>query len=107
MRGAAAFARLFRTGRRLDGPYLQVLASPAAGEVGCVGYVIGKKHLARAVDRNYLRRMFREIIRARRPGLDAVDVVVRLRRPCVPALLRELGAEAAGLLDRLATKERL
>jgi ribonuclease P protein component len=81
--------------------------SPAANSIGCVGYVISKKLLARAVDRNYLRRTLREIIRARRPGLDTVDIVVRLRRGCAPALLRGLAVEAARLLDRLATNERL
>jgi ribonuclease P protein component len=105
MRGAAAFARLFRSGRRLDGQHVQILMSPAAGAIGCVGYVIGKKHLARAVDRNYLRRMLREAIRLRRPALDSVDVVVRLKRGCEPGLLRGLACEAAGLLDRLAAND--
>ena len=105
MRGAAAFAHLFRSARRMDGPHLQILMSPAAGAVGCVGYVIGKKYLARAVDRNYLRRMLREAIRLRRPGLDSVDVIVRLKRGCEPVLLHQLAVEAATLLDRLASTQ--
>jgi ribonuclease P protein component len=92
---------MFRTGRRYDGAHLQILVAPAAGAVGCVGYVIAKKQLARAVDRNYLRRMVREAIRKRRPGLDRVDIVVRLRRGCPVVHLPRLGAEAAELLDDL------
>ncbi len=75
--------------------------SPAAGASGCVGYVIGKKQLARSVDRNYVRRMLREIVRARRPRLDGVDVVLRLRKGCARELLRGLGNEAGVLLDRM------
>ena len=39
---------------------------------GRVGYVIGTKQLPRAVDRNRLRRMLREAIRARRPALSGL-----------------------------------
>jgi len=45
--------------------------------------------------------MLREVVRQRRPGIDAYDVVVRLRRGCVTSELRELAAEAAALLDAL------
>jgi len=92
---------MFRSGRRFDGPHLQLLVTPAADAVGRVGYVIAKKQLARAVDRNYVRRMVREAVRKRRPGLDEVDIVVRLRRVCAADRLQLLGVEAAELLDRL------
>ena len=101
LRGAAAFADLFRNGRRIDAEHLQLLALPAAGPAGRVGYVIGKKQLGRAVDRNRLKRMLREVIRQRRPGIAAYDVVLRLRRGCAASELRNLAAEAAALLDVL------
>ena len=47
--------------------------------VGRVGYVIGRKAMPRAVDRNRLRRRLREIVRAARPALDAYDVILRVR----------------------------
>ncbi|MGH8713090.1 MAG: ribonuclease P protein component [Casimicrobiaceae bacterium] len=102
MRGAAAFARLFRQGRRIEAEHLQLLAAPAAGAIGRVGYVIGKQQLSLAVDRNRLRRMLREAVRRRRPALDAFDIVLRLRRRSQPAGLRAIGEEAAVLLDILA-----
>jgi ribonuclease P protein component len=97
---------MFRTGRRLDGAHLQLLVAPAGGAVGCVGYVIAKKQLVRAVDRNYLRRMVREAVRKRRPGLNQVDIVVRLRRGCEAGHLSRLGLEAAELLDRVTGDSR-
>lgn len=102
MRGAAAFARLFRHGRRIEAEHLQLLAAPAEGEIGQVGYVIGKQQLTLAVDRNRLKRMLREAVRRRRPALDAFDIVLRLRRACPPADIATIGTEAGRLLDALA-----
>jgi ribonuclease P protein component len=103
LRGAAAFARLFRQGRRIDAEHLQLLAMPAGGAIGQVGYVIGKQQLKLAVDRNRLKRMLREAVRRRRPALDHFDIVLRLRRGCAPAGIAAVRAEAARLLDALTT----
>jgi ribonuclease P protein component len=92
---------LFQAGRRLNGTYIQLLASASERSVGRAGFVIGKKQLASAVDRNYLRRLLREAVRQRRPALDAFDIVLRLRVPCSPATLPGLLREAAELLDTL------
>jgi ribonuclease P protein component len=97
---------LFQAGRRLNGAHLQVLASPAERSVGRVGFVIGKKQLASAVERNYLRRLLREAVRHRRPALDAFDIVLRLRVPCAPETLPRLLSEASELLDRLTESRR-
>jgi ribonuclease P protein component len=92
---------LFQAGRRLNGAHLQLLASPAERPVGRVGFVIGKKQLAGAVERNYLRRLLREAVRQRRPALDSFDIVLRLRIPCPPATLPSLLREASELLGTL------
>jgi ribonuclease P protein component len=92
---------LFQAGRRLNGAHLQLLASAAERAVGRVGFVIGKKQLASAVDRNYLRRLLREAVRQRRPAVDAFDIVLRLRVPCSPAALPGLLNEATELLGTL------
>ena len=81
---------------------MQLLAAPAEGATGQVGYVIGKQQLTLAVDRNRLKRMLREAVRHRRPALDAFDIVLRLRRGCPPAGIAAVAAEAARLLDGLA-----
>jgi ribonuclease P protein component len=100
-RASAAFAAVFRNGRRFEGERLQLLAGPAAGPQGRVAFVIGKKLLARAVDRNRLKRMLRESVRSRRPGINPFDVVLRLRRPCSAAELSVTVVEARKLLDKL------
>jgi ribonuclease P protein component len=104
LRGTAAFAAVFRSGRRIEGDRLQLLAVPTSSATGRAGYVIGKKLLGRAVDRNRLKRMLREAIRERRPAIDAFDLIVRLRQPCLAAELASVAAEAAALLDALASR---
>jgi len=71
---------VFRTGRRVEGLYLTLVVAPAALPVGRTGYVIGRKVSTRAVDRNRIRRKLREAIRALRPELAALDLIVRVRR---------------------------
>ena len=80
---------------------MQVLAAPASTGTGRVGYVIGKQQLARAVDRNYVRRILREAVRRRRPDLGRFDIVIRVRVGCARNVIPGLALEAAGLLDAL------
>ena len=106
LRGAAAFARVFHNGRRLDASRIQLLVAPVPAGPGRVGYVIGRKQLPRAVDRNRLRRMLREMLRVRPDATQGFDIVLRLRETCTPAELPGVAAEARGLLDSLPPTAR-
>ena len=92
---------MFRTGRRVEGAYLQLIVAPAAG-VGRTGFVIGRKTLARAVDRNRIRRKLREVLRAQRTTLRAYDIIVRVKRAASRAEQDAATAEARRLLETLA-----
>ena len=78
-----------------------MIALPATEPGGRIGYVIGARHLPRAVDRNRLRRLLREAWRARREALGGFDIVLRLREVCVAADLPAIAAEAAVLFEAL------
>ena len=99
--GPAAFEALFRSGRRREGAYLQLVYAPAGTPPGKVGFVLARKALPRAVDRNRVRRMMRERIHAARPAIEAYDLIVRLKRGCPRSAFRAVADEAARLLSEL------
>lgn len=96
-----AFEALFRDGARREGAWLQLVAAPARSHPGRIGYVIGKKALRLAVDRNRVRRALRVVVSQGRPGLEAYDVILRLKRGCARSEVRAVAAEAVALLARL------
>lgn len=102
--GTGAFEALFRDGRRSEGRRVQVVALSAAGIPGRVGYVIGRKTLPRAVDRNRLRRCLRETVRALRPSISAFDVIVRVKRAGNRAEIDAAVTEAGKLLADLVAR---
>ncbi len=99
--GAGAYDAVFRCGQRSEGQYVQVIAASATADVGRAGYVIARKTLPRAVDRNYVRRRFRESVRALRPAIDGFDVILRLKRAANRSEQKAATLEAAQLLAAL------
>jgi ribonuclease P protein component len=99
--GTGEFDALFRRALRHDGRYLQLLSSPAARSPGRAGFAIPAKALPRAVDRNRLRRMLREVLRSARPAIESYDVILRLKRGVPRVEFVRCAAEAAQMLASL------
>ena len=95
---------MFREGRRSEGRHVQLVAAVAAQTPGRIGYVIGRKTLPRAVDRNRLRRRLRETVRAMRPALAGYDVILRVKKVANRMELDAAVCEAAGLLAALVAR---
>ncbi len=100
--GVGAFESLFRAGRRREGRYVQLVHAAAARDPGRVGFVVGRKVLPRAVDRNRFKRLVRDMLRRDRSGLLHLDLIVRLKRPLSRAEIEAAAAEAGELLARCA-----
>ena len=83
---------------------MQLLAVPAARRPGRAGLAVGTKALPRAVDRNRIRRLFREALRRARPDIDAYDVILRLKRGCPREDFVHVAAEARELLAALVAE---
>jgi len=92
---------VFRAGRRIDGRFLQLVAAPAERAPGRVGYVIGGKAIPRAVDRNRLRRRFRESVRAARPAIERYDIILRVKRAVARNEIPVAAAEGGALVGKL------
>jgi ribonuclease P protein component len=71
------------------------LASPNQGAKPDLGIAVAKKLAKRAVDRNQLKRMIRELVRGAQTAHLSRDVVVKLKKP--------IGRETRG---RLRDKEK-
>ena len=99
--GAGAFDAMFRTGRRREGRYLQMISAVAARDCGRVGIVIGRKTLSRAVDRNRVRRMLRVRLSEARPAIERYDLVLRLKRATPRGDFHLIADDAARLLSSL------
>jgi ribonuclease P protein component len=66
-----------------------------------VGFVVSKRISKRAVERNYIRRLMSEAIRAALPGLPiGLDIVVSARQQATTADLRTLKQDMFALLRR-------
>jgi len=82
-----------------------LIVATAVCRPGRVGFVIPRKQLRRAVDRNLLRRVLREAVLGRRPEVERFDIILRLSRACARRGLRELAQEAKELMDALVKSE--
>ena len=101
--GTGAFDAVFKSGRRSEGRFLQMICATAARECGRAGIVIGSKALPRAVDRNRIRRMLRVRLGEARPAIERYDLVLRLKQAAPRALFHEIADEASRLLSTLTT----
>jgi ribonuclease P protein component len=86
---------------------VQLVSVRAAKPLGRAGFVVSRKSLPRAVDRNRLKRLLREMLRATRADATLLDIVIRLKRPVPTYLFDEAVAEAARFLaDAAAAASR-
>lgn len=87
---------------RFSGEYLQLLVKPNPLHYPRLAMIVAKKTAPRAVDRNYMKRVVREVFRLEQATLGGMDCVVRANKRFgrtdfdgVQAELRQLFAKAA------------
>ena len=78
------FDRVFADNQRARTDYVMVMAHPNQVGFPRLGMIVAKRLLARAVDRNRVKRCIRESFRLALPELPACDFVVRLLVKPVP-----------------------
>lgn len=102
------FSSVFGFRKAIRGTWLMLhyQPRPEGSTDARLGLVVGKKLLKRAVDRNRVKRIVRELFRLRREALPTCDLVVRLAAKPRPLDGKALAADFSGLLDRL-TRPRI
>ena len=98
--GPHAYAAVFAFKCWVTGEIFQVYAKSNGAASARLGIVVSKRVIPQAVERNYCKRMAREVFRVERNALAGVDLVVRPRTAVIPALSAVAHAELRTLLHR-------
>lgn len=102
MRQPAEFAACLQNGQRLGGAFYRctVRLDPDSSTAR-IGFAVSRKVDRRAVVRNRLKRIARELFRAKRDSLPAGDYVFMGKREAATAGRAELRADLERLLERM------
>jgi ribonuclease P protein component len=95
------FSSVFNFRKRISGHYLAIHYQYNSLETPRLGLIVGKKIAKRAVDRNYMKRVLRELFRVNQHDIASLDLVVRVQRPYGPSEFSHLVDEFGGLLRKL------
>jgi ribonuclease P protein component len=66
--------------RQSNGEYFRFLVKPNQLSVPRVAVVVSKKVVHRAVERNYCKRVARELFRIRQGKLSGLDLVIQIKK---------------------------
>lgn len=100
LNGPHAYAAVFAFKCWVTGQIFQVYAKSNGAVSARLGIVVSKRVIPWAVERNYCKRMAREVFRAEGNALSGIDLVVRPRTAVIPALSAVARAELRDLLHR-------
>lgn len=98
------FSSVFSFRKRVAGSYLAIHYQENAFGHPRLGLVVGKKLAPLAVDRNYMKRVLRELFRTHPMESMSLDLVVRPQKPFNPINYSEIAQEFVMLLDKLSRK---
>jgi len=99
---AADFAAVFASPVRQQSAWFRVQALRRADDNARIGLAVSRKVSTRAVARNRLRRLARELFRLQRASLAGWDLVVMAKPAAVAAEVAALRADLARLYARIA-----
>ncbi len=96
------FSSVFSFRKRYSSEHLIVYYTPTEQAIARVGFVVSKKVAKLAVDRNYMRRVLRELCRQELAVLNGVDIVIQVKITFNRSRFLMLKQELAMLFDKIA-----
>ena len=98
------FSSVFNFRKRISGQFLVIHYMPNALEHARVGLIVGKKTARRAVQRNYMKRLLRELFRHEHHALGGVDILVRPQKAFTHENFSQIKAEFQQLINKLCER---
>lgn len=98
------FSSVFSFRRRFSSAFLVIHYKPHNVVETKVGFVVAKRIAKLAVDRNYMRRVLRELCRQELHILNSVDIVIQVKKPFKNSHFLILKQELVMLFDKIQHK---
>ena len=101
LRKTDEFSSVFSFRKRHSSAFLVTHYSLNALVQSRIGFVVAKKVAKLAVDRNYMRRVLRELCKQELHLLSSVDVVIQVKKPFKNSDFLTIKQELAGLFAKI------
>jgi ribonuclease P protein component len=98
------FSSVFNLRKRFASQHLVVRYRLNEVNMPRLGLIVSKKTAKLAVQRNYMRRVLRELFRLNQLGLPALDMVVQVQKTFEKSDFFVIKQEYESLLQKLSTK---
>ena len=98
------FSSVFNFRKRISGQYLVIHYMPNVLGHARVGLIVGKKLARGAVQRNYMKRVLREMYRQEQNQLSGVDILVRPQKAFTRENFAQIEAEVRQLIRKLCER---
>lgn len=101
LRKTDEYSSVFAFRKAVKGRFFVLHYRPSGDSTARLGVVIAKKLARQAVQRNFIKRMARELFRHQRAILPCHDLILRLHSSPKPASRADLRADMQQILRRL------
>jgi len=109
LRKTDEFSSVFNFKKRFSSSFLVIHYGSNQAAHARIGFVVAKKVAKLAVDRNYMRRVLRELCRQELNALSNVDLVIQVQKPFknsdFPQLKQELVILSAKIQKKLTGEQ--
>jgi ribonuclease P protein component len=95
------FSSVFNFRKRISGQVLVMHIMPNGLKNARVGLIVGKKLVRSAVERNYMKRVLRELYRREQGVLGGVDILIRPQKVFTRAHFAQIEEEFRQLMHKL------
>ena len=101
LRKTDEFSSVFSFKKRFSSAFLVIHYKPNALPQARIGFVVAKKMAKLAVDRNYMRRVLRELCRQELHVLANADVIIQVQKQFKNSDFLTIKQELAGLFAKI------